>query len=152
VPASFSHHTINANGIKQHFMEAGAGPPVILLHGFPETGYAWRKQIPALAERYRVIVPDMRGYGEAEKPPAGYGKRNMVADISALMWELGIGRAPLIGHDRGARVSTRFAKDHPGAISHLGVLDNIPTPVIFERMNAEVARSIGSSSSTRRNS
>jgi haloacetate dehalogenase len=140
VSVSLSHHTIEANGIKQHFVEAGSGPPVILLHGFPETWYAWRKQIPGLAKQYRVVIPDLRGYGETGKPPAGYDKRTMAADIRALMQELGISRAPLIGHDRGARVATRFAKDHPDAISRLGVLDNIPTLVIFEKMDAAIAR------------
>ncbi|MFL5257007.1 MAG: alpha/beta fold hydrolase [Rhodopila sp.] len=135
-----THHTAQANGIKQHYVEAGNGPPVILLHGFPETWYAWRKQIPALAVQYRVIVPDLRGYGETEKPAAGYDKRTMAADIRALMRALGIARAPIIGHDRGARVATRFAKDHPEAITHLGVFDNVPTRVIFEKMDATIAR------------
>src|ERR1700722_12816988 len=58
------HHTVHANGIRQHYLDAGQGPPVVLLHGFPETNYAWRHQIPALATRYRVIAPDLRGYGE----------------------------------------------------------------------------------------
>jgi pimeloyl-ACP methyl ester carboxylesterase len=134
------HHTVQANGIKQHVVEAGHGPPVVLLHGFPETWYAWRKQIPALSEHFRLIVPDLRGYGETEKPPTGYDKRTIAADIHALMQVFGIGRAPIIGHDRGARVATRFAKDHPDAITHLGVFDNVPTRVIFESMNAEIAR------------
>ena len=69
-------------------MEAGDGPPVILLHGFPETSYAWRKQIPVLAVHYRVVAPDLRGYGETEKPASGYDKRTMAADIRALMAEL----------------------------------------------------------------
>ncbi len=134
------HHTAVANGIKQHWVEAGEGPPVVLLHGFPETWYAWRKQIPVLAQRHRVIVPDLRGYGETEKPASGYDKRTMAADIAALMDHLGIDRAPVIGHDRGARVATRFAKDRPDRIERLGVLDNIPTLVIFEKMDATVAR------------
>jgi len=135
-----THHTIRANGIKQHYVEAGSGPPVILLHGFPETWYAWRKQIPVLADRFRLIVPDLRGYGETEKPPVGYDKRTMAADIRALMQALNIPRAPIIGHDRGARVATRFAKGHPQAITHLGVFDNVPTRVIFEKMDATIAR------------
>jgi haloacetate dehalogenase len=126
--------------MRQHYVEAGSGPPVLLLHGFPEIWYARRKQIPVLAERFRVIVPDLHGYSEAEKPAAGYDKRTMAADIRALMQTLGIERAPVIGHDRGARVATRFAKDHPDAITHLGVFDNVPTRVIFEPMDATVAR------------
>jgi haloacetate dehalogenase len=114
---------------------------VVLLHGFPETWFAWRHQIPALAPRYRVIAPDLRGYGGTEKPAAGYDKRTMARDIRELMRLLDIEKAAIIRHDRGARVATRFAKDYPDAIDRLVVLDNIPTRVIFERMNAKVARS-----------
>lgn len=134
------HHKARVNGIKMHYVEAGEGPPVILLHGFPETWFAWRHQIPALASRHRVIAPDLRGYGATEKPAAGYDKRTMARDIRELMQHLGIERAPIVGHDRGARVATRFAKDYPGAIEKLAVMDNIPTCVIFERMDARVAR------------
>src|SRR5882762_11277019 len=70
-----------ANGIRQFYLEAGAGPPVVLLHGFPETSFAWRLQIPTLAPHYRVIAPDLRGYGETDKPSKGYDKRTMANDI-----------------------------------------------------------------------
>jgi pimeloyl-ACP methyl ester carboxylesterase len=63
--------TVHANGIRQHYLEAGSGPPIVLLHGFPEMNYAWRRQIPALATHYRVIAPDLRGYGDTEKPASG---------------------------------------------------------------------------------
>jgi haloacetate dehalogenase len=72
-------HTVHANGLRQYFLEAGDGPPVALLHGFPETNYAWRHQVPVLAKHYRVIAPDLRGYGENEKPATGYDKRNIRA-------------------------------------------------------------------------
>ena len=137
---NISHHTITANGIKQHFVEAGAGNPVVLLHGFPETWYAWRKQIPVLGSQYRLIIPDLRGYGATEKPTSGYDKRTMANDILALMRQLDIEHCPIIGHDRGARVATRFAKDHPDDITRLAVLDNIPTRIIFDRMDAKIAR------------
>lgn len=135
-----THHTTRVNNLKIHYVEAGSGPPVFLLHGFPETWYAWRKQIPVLAERYRVIAPDLRGYGETEKPPDGYDKRTMAKDIYELMRQLGYKKAAIVGHDRGARLATRFAKDYPSAVDRLVVMDNIPTRIIFERMNAEVAR------------
>ncbi len=135
-----AHHRLEANGLKQHYVEAGSGPPVILLHGFPETWYAWRHQIPVLGQHYRLIVPDLRGYGATEKPAAGYDKRTMARDAKALMDALGIARAPIIGHDRGARVGLRFAKDFPEATDRFAALDNIPTRVIFERMDAKVAR------------
>jgi haloacetate dehalogenase len=101
--------SIRANGIRQHHLEAGSGPPVVLLHGFPETSYAWRHQIPVLARRYRVIAPDSRGYGDTEKPASGYDKRTMANDLRELMKGLGIRKIALVGHDRGARVATRFA-------------------------------------------
>lgn len=134
------HHTIHANGIRQHYLEAGSGASVILLHGFPETGYAWRFQVPALAERFRVIVPDLRGYGETDKPASGYDKRNMANDIRELMRSLDIGRAALVGHDRGARVATRFAKDHPEAIDRLVVMDNVPTRIVARELDATKAK------------
>lgn len=134
------HSTIRANGIRQHYLEAGDGPPVVLLHGFPETSFAWRYQIPVLAERYRVIAPDLRGYGETDKPATGYDKRNMALDLVELLKALGIGRIALVGHDRGARVATRFAKDHPGLLDRLIVMDNVPTRIVARSMNAQLAR------------
>src|ERR1700722_19305167 len=83
--ATILHHTTHANGIRQHYVEAGEGAPVVLLHGFPFTNYTWRYQIPELAKRYRVIAPDLRGYGETDKPVAGYDKRNMARDLRELL-------------------------------------------------------------------
>jgi len=123
-------HTIRANGIRQHYLEAGTGAPVVLLHGFPFTNHTWRHQIPELAKRYRVVAPDLRGYGETDKPVTGYDKRNMARDLRELMRALGIDKIALIGHDRGARVATRFAKDHPEALDRLVVMDNVPTRII----------------------
>lgn len=134
------HATIRANGIRQFYREAGSGPPVILLHGFPETSYAWRFQIPELAKRYRVIAPDLRGYGDTDKPAGGYDKRTMASDIVALAQALGIGRFALIGHDRGARVATRLTKDHPDLVDRLVVMDNVPTRIVARDMNARIAR------------
>jgi haloacetate dehalogenase len=134
------HHTVHANGIRQHYLDAGQGPPVVLLHGFPETNYAWRHQIPALATRYRVIAPDLRGYGETDKPASGYDKRTMALDLVKLLKKLGIGKIALVGHDRGARVATRFAKDHPELLDRLVVMDNVPTRMVARSMNAHLAR------------
>jgi predicted alpha/beta-fold hydrolase len=100
--------TVHANGIRQHYLEAGNGPPVVLLHGFPETSYAWRHQIPVLARHYQVIAPDLRGYGETDKAASGYDKRNMANDLRELMKALEIRKIALVGHDRGARVAIRF--------------------------------------------
>jgi haloacetate dehalogenase len=138
--APVTHHTIHVNGIKIHYVESGEGSPLVLLHGFPETWYCWRHQIPVLAEKFRVIVPDLRGYGETEKPASGYDKRTMANDIRALLQHSEIEKVSMVGHDRGARVATRFAKDHPAMLDRLVVMGNIPTRIIFQRMNAEVAR------------
>jgi haloacetate dehalogenase len=134
------HHTVHANGIRQHYLDAGQGPPVVLLHGFPETNYAWRHQIPALATRYRVIAPDLRGYGETDKPASGYDKRTMALDLVELLKKLGIGKIALVGHDRGARVATRFAKDHPKALDRLVVMDNVPTRIVARDFNPVMAK------------
>jgi haloacetate dehalogenase len=134
------HNTILANGIRQHFLEAGTGAPVVLLHGFPETGFAWRFQIPELARRYRVIAPDLRGYGETDKPACGYDKRNMAKDVRELMAALGIEKIALVGHDRGARVATRFAKDYPDAVDRLVVMDNVPTRIVARDLDATIAK------------
>jgi pimeloyl-ACP methyl ester carboxylesterase len=132
--------TLSANGIRQHYLEAGSGPPVVLLHGFPETNYGWRYQIPVLARRFRVIAPDLRGYGETDKPAAGYDKRTMANDLRELMRALGVPKIALIGHDRGARVATRFAKDHPDAIDRLVVMDNVPTRIVARDFDAKIAK------------
>ncbi|WP_022723637.1 alpha/beta fold hydrolase [Rhodopseudomonas sp. B29] len=132
--------SIRANGIRQFYREAGDGAPVILLHGFPETSYAWRFQISALAKHYRVVVPDLRGYGETDKPFEGYDKRTMANDVVALAQALGIERFALVGHDRGARVATRLTKDHPDLVDRLVVMDNVPTRIVARDMNARIAR------------
>lgn len=138
---AITHHTLTANGIRQHYLDAGQGAPVVLLHGFPETNFAWRYQIPALAEHYRVIAPDLRGYGETDKPAGGYDKRNMARDLRELLRALGIEKIALVGHDRGARVATRFAKDYPEMVDRLVVMDNVPTRIVAREFNAQVARS-----------
>lgn len=139
-PLGVTHHTAELNGIKQHWVSAGDGPPVYLLHGFPETWYGWRKQIPALAERFTVIAPDLRGYGATEKPASGYDKRTMARDLIALMDHLGHDKIALIGHDRGARVGTRFAKDHPHRLDRFAALDNIPTRIVADTYDTALAR------------
>jgi haloacetate dehalogenase len=134
------HHTVKANGIRQHYIDAGEGSPVVLLHGFPETSFAWRHQIPVLSNLFRVIAPDLRGYGQSEKPASGYDKRTMAHDLAALLDRLGIDSVALVGHDRGARVATRFAKDHPDRVDRLVVMDNVPTRIVARSMNAKIAR------------
>jgi haloacetate dehalogenase len=108
------------------------------LHGFPETWFAWRKQIPVLAERYTIIAPDLRGYGDSEKPAFGYDKRTMANDLAALMDHLGHKRAAIVGHGRGARVGTRFAKDYRERIDRFVTMDNVPTRILAQNENPHV--------------
>jgi pimeloyl-ACP methyl ester carboxylesterase len=109
----------------------GDGPAVVLLHGFPETHLMWRNVAPVLAEHHTVVCPDLRGYGASSKPEAvakdTYSKRTMAADIIGLADALGFDRFALVGHDRGAHVAFRAGLDHPNRISHLGILDVVPT-------------------------
>ena len=136
-----SHHTVTLEGLKVHYVEAGSGPPVLLLHGFPETWYCWKHQIRALSPHYRLIVPDLRGYGLTGKPQSGYDKRSMALDVIRLLDHLHLSSPlPVIGHDRGARVATRLVKDHPQRVSRLCLMDNIPTRLIFQRMDATIAK------------
>lgn len=121
--------------------QGGSGPPVLLLHGFPETHACWHRIAPALVDAYRVVVPDLRGYGASEAPPGGprgegYTKREMAAELVALMAELGHERFAVVGHDRGARVAYRLALDHPRHVSRVALLDVVPTIDQFERMGA----------------
>ena len=114
----------------------GAGRPIVLLHGFPQTHLMWRHVAADLAADHTVIVPDLRGYGASDKPAdpdgAGYAKRVLAADIVALAGALGHERFALAGHDRGALVAFRAGLDHPGTITHLAALDVLPTLDMWE--------------------
>jgi haloacetate dehalogenase len=110
----------------------GSGPPLLLLHGNPQTSAMWHKVAPRLAERFTVVATDLRGYGDSGKPPstpdhAPYAKRAMALDQVAVMRHLGHERFFVAGHDRGARVAYRMALDHPERVLRLAVLDIIPT-------------------------
>lgn len=123
---------------------SGAGPPLLLLHGFPETHLMWAQTAPRLAEDFTVVCADLRGYGRSGCPPsapdhAPYAKRAMAEDMVALMGELGFRRFGVAGHDRGGRVAYRMALDHPDRIESLAVLDVIPTLSAWERADARLA-------------
>lgn len=110
---------------------AGA-PPLVLLHGFPQNHAMWHRVAQQLAPHFRLVLPDLRGYGDSDKPPGGaehvdYSKRTMAADIAGLMQELGHARYAVCGHDRGARVAHRLALDHSTAVTRLALLDIAPT-------------------------
>lgn len=115
---------------------AGSGPPLLLIHGYPQSHVCWHKVAPRLAERFTVVVPDVRGYGASDKPHgADYSKRALGGELVALMAQLGHDRFGVAGHDRGGRVAYRMALDHPGAVAKLAVLDIVTTLDTWERMN-----------------
>jgi haloacetate dehalogenase len=120
-----------AGGVELAAAVGGRGNPVVLLHGFPQTHLMWRHVAERLAGEHTVICPDLRGYGASDKPPATsddvYAKRTMAADVVALAAALGHERFALVGHDRGALVAFRAGLDHPETVSHLGILDVVPT-------------------------
>jgi pimeloyl-ACP methyl ester carboxylesterase len=121
------HRYAQVNGFRMHYAEAGSGEPLILQHGWPQHWWAWRNQIPALAERYRVIVPDLRGYGWSEAPSSGYEKSQFAADVIALMDELGIERARYAGHDWGAAAGYILAMEHPERLVRVAGM-SVPPP------------------------
>ncbi|MFC4147919.1 alpha/beta fold hydrolase [Micromonospora mangrovi] len=121
----------------------GTGSPVVLLHGFPQTHLMWRHVAGDLATDHTVICPDLRGYGASDKPAARdvdtYSKRTMAADIVTLAGTLGHERFALAGHDRGALVAIRAGLDHPGTISHLAILDVLPTLDMWDILHGSSA-------------
>lgn len=123
----------------------GSGPPVLLLHGHPRTHATWHRVAPILADRYIVVCPDLRGYGQSSKPPTTedhepYSKRAMARDCIAVMGELGHDHFAVIGHDRGAYVAFRLTLDHPAHASHLGILDAVPIIEALDRCDARFAQ------------
>jgi epoxide hydrolase 4 len=131
----WTHREARVNGVRLHRVEAGEGPPVVLLHGFPEFWWGWRRQLPALAEAgFRAVAPDLRGYHFSEKPAGvgAYRVETLAADVAALIAELGEGSAHLVGHDWGGVVAWRLAMDHPERVRRLVVM-NAPHPEPFRR-------------------
>jgi haloacetate dehalogenase len=125
----------------------GEGPPLVLVHGFPQTHVMWHRIAPALAKRFRIVAPDLRGYGWSSVPRSDsrhepYSKRAMAMDILRIMDDLGHATFSLVGHDRGARVGYRLALDHPGRLTRLALLDIIPTITMWERMDATRAMQV----------
>jgi pimeloyl-ACP methyl ester carboxylesterase len=126
-PTALEHHTIRLTDVALHYVTCGQGDAIVLLHGWPQTWYEWRKIIPALAQRYTVIAPDMRGLGDSSRPATGYDKRTIAADIYQLVRQLGHERIFLAGHDWGGPVAYAYACAHPGDVRKLVVLD-VPIP------------------------
>src|SRR3712207_361358 len=140
----FTLETREANGQRLRLRRGGEGPPLLLLHGNPQTHAMWHAVAPALAARFTVICPDLRGYGGSFKPEATadhapYAKREMARDMVEVMDRFGHRRFFLAGHDRGGRVAHRLAIDHPERVAKLAVLDIIPTLEHFERADMRFA-------------
>ena len=140
----FTASRIDTGDVALSVHRAGSGPPLLLLHGFPENHRCWAGLAPRFAEGHDVIVPDLRGYGDSDAPPddgghTAYSKRRMAADLVGLMDALGLDRAHLLGHDRGARVAYRMAIDHPARVDRLGIVEVVPTLDFWEAWDAELA-------------
>jgi haloacetate dehalogenase len=138
----FKPFTFQTSGATINGVIGGSGPPILLLHGAPQTHISWRLVAPRLAASYTVVATDLRGYGDSSKPPDGenhanYSKRAMALDQVEVMRHFGFDRFPVIGHDRGGRVGHRMALDHPGAVIKLSVLDIIPTYYIYTHVTIE---------------
>jgi haloacetate dehalogenase len=132
----FELATIDTGETTIRLRHGGSGPPLLLLHGVPQTHVMWHRVAPALARDFKVVATDLRGYGESGKPPstpdhAPYAKRAMARDQVAVMRQLGFERFNLAGHDRGARCAYRLALDHPERVEKLAVLDVVPTADAF---------------------
>ncbi|MEO0540064.1 MAG: alpha/beta hydrolase [Cyanobacteria bacterium P01_A01_bin.105] len=140
----FRTQVITARGADIFTRIGGAGPPLLLLHGYPQTHVMWHKVAPALAERFTVVCTDLRGYGDSSKPPttadhAPYTKRAMAADPLAVMTALGFDSFLAVGHDRGARVLHRLLLDAPDRVQKAALLDIVPTRYIYQTITQQMA-------------
>ena len=142
---NFSRKNIKTRNARIHLVTGGEGPPVLMLHGYPETHVMWHKVAPALARDYTVVCADLRGYGDSSKPKglpdhSNYSKRAMAQDMVEVMRALGHYRFHVVGHDRGGRVGHRLARDHGDLVRSLTVLDISPTLRMYESTDMAFAR------------
>jgi len=140
----FEKRKVAVEGAELNVRIGGEGPPLLLLHGYPQTHVAWHLVAPQLRKNFFLVIPDLRGYGASKGPPAdaqhiNYSKRAMAQDCVELMEQLGHERFRVAGHDRGGRVGYRLALDHPGRVVSFAALDIVPTLVLWERMNKDAA-------------
>jgi haloacetate dehalogenase len=140
--AGFKTEDIKTSGATIRTLHKGSGPPLLLLHGFPQTHTIWHQIAPRLAQDFTVVLTDLRGYGDSSKPPGGedhaaYSKRAMAVDQIEVMRALGFDRFAVAAHDRGARVAWRLAVEHPAVVTKLAVLDIVPLP--YSMMSKEFA-------------
>jgi haloacetate dehalogenase len=140
----FEERRVDTSGATINLVTGGSGPPLLLLHGYPETHVMWRKLAPRLAQDFTLVIPDLRGYGDSSKPPstqdhAAYSKRALAQDQVEVMKALGFERFRVAGHDRGARVTHRLLRDHPEHIERAALLDIVPTLYRFETIDQKAA-------------
>jgi len=140
----FEELQLEANGTTINLVKGGSGPPMLMLHGYPQTHAMWNKIAPRLAEDFTVVCPDLRGYGDSAKfegdpEHMNYSKRVMAQDQVDVMKQLGFDQFYLVGHDRGGRVSHRLTKDHPDSVLKLVTLDIIPTRTMFQIVDKDFA-------------
>ena len=140
----FEYRRIDVQGVTINCAVRGAGPPLLLLHGYPQNHLIWRYVAPALARDHTVVLADLRGYGDSGKPApdsAGlvYSKRSMARDQLGLMRQLGFGQFQVASHDRGARAAHRLVLDHPGAVTRFAVLDILPTRHVLHNVTRATA-------------
>ena len=138
----FKAARVKTSGAEINLVHARSGPPLLLLHGAPQSHVSWRLVAPELAKTHTVVVPDLRGYGDSSKPPDGenhvnYSKRAMALDQVEVMKHFGFDKFPVVGHDRGGRVGHRLALDHPDKVTRLAVLDIVPTYYLYTHVTIE---------------
>jgi len=141
----FAASKVKTAGAEIHVVKGGQGPPLLLLHGAPQTHITWRLVAPQLMKNYTLVIPDLRGYGDSSKPAdtpdhVNYSKRNMALDMVEVMKSFGFDRFPVVGQDRGGRVGHRLAVDHPGTVTKLAVLDIVPTHYHYTHVTLEFAQ------------
>jgi len=140
----FARERVETPGAEIALVRGGDGPPVLLLHGYPQTHAMWNRVAPTLADEFTVVATDLRGYGDSSKPfgdedHATYSKRAMAGDQAAVMKSLDFDSFAVVGHDRGGRVGHRMALDYPERVTKLAVLDIVPTHHIFETVGKDLA-------------
>ena len=141
---NFKKSIAKVNNVNINYIIGGTGPPILLLHGYPQTHVMWHKIAESLAEHFTVVISDLRGYGDSSKPPSTethypYSKREIGKDQVELMKSLGFDSFQLAGHDRGARVGHRIALDYPTAIEKIVTMDIAPTYIMYTTTDMEFA-------------
>lgn len=133
IAVNVRHRNVTLRGFRMHYVEVGAGSPLLFLHGWPQSWYEWRKVLPDVSKRFHAIAPDLRGLGDSERPLDGYDKRSLAFDIVALLDALGLERVGLVAHDWGGAVACEVCREVPERISRLLVWDMVPEIVRADR-------------------